>query len=834
MNSQIVKRLMWKDFRTILPLFVLVIVGVIGVNVFCFFFQATGLVHADSRLGMLIFFGVGLPNLLSLAAGVTLVATEEDSGSLAWLRTLPANWLAIASSKLMVAFGVMLVAWALVGFCFLVQFQLLPEFAAQASAGDWPWGWTISANLAVSVTLLMCSFASAYLFRSPVMALLATIPMTWGSLYATWWLLSEVFANGNQNTHSFSERTTVPGFAIMLLSWSIPFALTLIAGFWLARRRLTGPDKSPIRIPGTNDAVDGFRPPLDSQFVAHGLDLSRPRPSITVALLWQNLRQSWFLLLVATISGLLATSFSLTWSSQNVLQFWAPLISGIAVYTLSGLPFFGDTVRSRCQFLSDRGVSPFTVWWTRIVPPLIALLLIALTFASFAAQSGVPSDRHVYTVLSIVGTFALGQFVSQWSARPILSFFTIPVVFYLVVLGLFPLIYYYGARLELLPPAIALMVPVFFFASYHLTPSWMRQQQGSKEYVWKSVGFLALGLVIPYVVVVGGRWFTTPRLDASWRSDLLSYQFPKRTDGTGRVAVLLGSQSEQPFQHSKESGFLRKKPSKAELELFGKELSSSTSIGEHVSLASVYAHMPYTVMIKNDGTFWGYPPPTLEQISLEVAESDITKEERDEVWIERDLRGASVLLHWANLLRAEAEFGDVALETLVSYAEETEKFVARILIDYIEGYGVDERVETLVNQFADPNRVMRSRILSMKAYWASIIRLEDTFHRIPDFSFQQDQPDISLKWPIWLAFERQRSVVPLDRQVRHALEFLETQYEGFRLAREAKPTSSEADFDFFSQEFTPVAKEMHAFLLRDHAVAELMAQFNAAKSEGEQ
>lgn len=103
-----IRHLLWKDVVTLKLLFVAVSISI--------FVAAVCLVivsMADRDSSYSNHFAscwLLMPNLLALGAPAILVGSEEEQGSLSWLKTLPVRWQSIADSKLLIALRGLLAA----------------------------------------------------------------------------------------------------------------------------------------------------------------------------------------------------------------------------------------------------------------------------------------------------------------------------------------------------------------------------------------------------------------------------------------------------------------------------------------------------------------------------------------------------------------------------------------------------------------------------------------------------------------------------------------------------------------------------------------------------
>ena len=105
----IMRHLIWKDWRTVRPLFLLILIGIFAINLMLCYTRPGNDYNGTSNL--LVAFWYLLPNLFALGAPAMLVGTEEDSGTLGWMRTLPVSWQQIVDSKLVVATFGLIATW---------------------------------------------------------------------------------------------------------------------------------------------------------------------------------------------------------------------------------------------------------------------------------------------------------------------------------------------------------------------------------------------------------------------------------------------------------------------------------------------------------------------------------------------------------------------------------------------------------------------------------------------------------------------------------------------------------------------------------------------------
>ena len=89
MNNRLtMRRLIWKDVVTIKPLILAAAIAVVVINLLLHLIYP----EHDPNRGWSIQMWILIPNIVALGAAAMLVGTEEDNGTIAWLRTLPIRW----------------------------------------------------------------------------------------------------------------------------------------------------------------------------------------------------------------------------------------------------------------------------------------------------------------------------------------------------------------------------------------------------------------------------------------------------------------------------------------------------------------------------------------------------------------------------------------------------------------------------------------------------------------------------------------------------------------------------------------------------------------------
>ena len=165
------RHLCWKEVRQVLPL----VWMQLGLGV-CF--QLLLLFQPNKTFVPRFLVFAGMPVLFALGVGALLVGQEKERRTLDWLRSLPIAAGDLVAVKLAAGFVALLAVWCL-NLLLLAIFVLPTGRWPVASPADswlidagWEYLWPLQ-----SVFLLLAGFATAWIFRSSLVALLALIPL---------------------------------------------------------------------------------------------------------------------------------------------------------------------------------------------------------------------------------------------------------------------------------------------------------------------------------------------------------------------------------------------------------------------------------------------------------------------------------------------------------------------------------------------------------------------------------------------------------------------------------------------------------------------------------
>ena len=173
----VMKSLLWKDGKSIWALVLAIWTGILVFNLFAFLINALTQPVQDIQFYICVW--ILLPNLVALGAPALLVGSEEETGTLNWLRTLPVPARKVVDSKFVVSLASVLSTWLLSTLVMALIYMGwdTPRASMPAFASDMFSVSGIATSLWFTMMLLLSGFITAYLIRSPIAALLTLIPL---------------------------------------------------------------------------------------------------------------------------------------------------------------------------------------------------------------------------------------------------------------------------------------------------------------------------------------------------------------------------------------------------------------------------------------------------------------------------------------------------------------------------------------------------------------------------------------------------------------------------------------------------------------------------------
>ncbi len=520
MMSASFTRLVWKDallVKTLLLIVALVIV-VGNLALVVSFLVDPQHFSADTASQLAMLGWMLLPNLVAFGIPALLIGTEEESGTLAWLRTLPIPRGNVIYSKLLVALGAVVRVWIGCSVALFAVSLITGPLDIYNRNGD------IESlelfSVYVSLLLLLIGFVTSYAFRSPITAMVVVLPITLVCIV----VFSVVIAESNRS--GWRDGIWLPysiagGFLVVLV----------VLQHRLALRRLR-----PVRL-ATDTSQSDFSLMDTVHFSAEqsetsyclNLQLRLPilrlvqsvtkqnlltRPSQTRALLWQAASQQ-----AAPTTSLTIFVLAATVGCQLAKNNWNAIfpIMGMSIVLdmcwLGSLTFYSDTLRRRHLYFAERGLSRNRVWLTRMAIPSAAIVVIAtFVWLVFPDHSYDLDFVHISTVIGCVA-FAIGSLVSMMATRPVLGLIVSPTLVVMSLMLSSTLFNYYA---DYLPSILLAAIPILF-ATWRLLPRWSRGRRGI-GFDARVAGYLLLGPLLVCVYLFGHRIVTTPAEMPEWRA----------------------------------------------------------------------------------------------------------------------------------------------------------------------------------------------------------------------------------------------------------------------------------------------------------------------------
>ncbi len=552
--------LAWKDFRQIRPL-ILTVLG-LGFLLNILFVAVPPI--ADRAILALPFVFLVIPMVFATGVGVLLVGHEKDQRTLGWLRTHPIPAQRIASSKLFVSCGSLLMVW--------IASLLIDWIMWQFFVGVQP-GVAVFLDRVLENPFVLVVFPCLSLFmtlaglglawhcsssRNALMMLIACCLMV---LIVN--LIVERFLQ--IQVSNFSDRVgwSMVWFTVVIGSNTL---IALVLG-WYASQRYLSPQRAPRsweitpwsstpwnlsrlsaarssaarssterRRTATWSASSSLRTSVDA--------LAFPIVPPTPALVWQFAIQNRLTLiavlgfLVVAIASTAAFPFSEPYPAPMV-EYISPylqlliVLAWIACCWLGCTVFQGDNLGDRIRFLADRGVSPGRVWWSRVWIPIVLIVLACSFRMGMRALHAEPLDRTATMLIRDFFLFLGGglaiviacQWLAQCIKSTVVSSVVAPIfVFVLLIYGMFCVLNM-EAPWWLLPAPILLLG----IATRLQMKAWMDRALNRTYYAIHG-SFLATGLLIP---ILPGLWsiMTLPSMPQEIRRELEEKTLQVGTDG---------------------------------------------------------------------------------------------------------------------------------------------------------------------------------------------------------------------------------------------------------------------------------------------------------------
>lgn len=413
-------RLIWKDFREVMPLFLagcLAFFIIIAATCFSWWgtegFKALGpIANLISPLNM-------FANVCGLVLGVLLFAPEKENRTTQLLSSLPINPRSIAMTKL--GFGTVCLMF-FVAVCYL-SVAAVGMLFGKASTG-WPPIAEITGNLFIPFVCFLWGVFWSLTLRSTVYALFAAAVSV---LIAE--SISNVFLPEPLGLPSTSSTN-----ALIIWVLRIPIIAALIILVNQALPNWLQDERASLRVPWSRN-----RPAIR----AFSND-RRPRGVMT-SLVWQSFRQNRTLLIASAI-GCIAIAIIGIFTSDTDVFAWLLLTAYVVPLFASSFVFAADHHKDRYRFFQEQSEFGRQLWLARLLP--VAVLVVVATicmpsgfdaismlpsihgsgygvaefFSNLGLMDGVLLHLTPLRVLAMLLTgMAIGQFFSMFMSSPVVS-----------------------------------------------------------------------------------------------------------------------------------------------------------------------------------------------------------------------------------------------------------------------------------------------------------------------------------------------------------------------------------------------------------------------------
>lgn len=361
-----------------------------------------------------------LPALFAIGVGPILISQEKEQKTLLWLSSIPISRKQIAITKLVISVAALILFWIfniLIGILFFGGI-LNPSMETTVFSGP-----VVRMYICNSIFLLFLSLVCGWLFETGWMAILM-IALIAGvvavSLFGIDYASTEVlgFEEGIASLVAFLIATVGLGFGSAGIGWDT------------ARRTFIQP------APNLNTR-SASQSTLNSVSVDPTIRWSTVAPFSSQ--MWYILRQNMILRLVLVVGAVLGSLCALLASFGHLHTLHSASTVVVLVTLLSWLGasvFASDNRNGRIRFLAERGLEPWTIWFSRMLLPAIfftALLLFQKTMTWHPARlpsQDVPTFILGYPLILPIGVliYSTTQWISQWMRSSLLVLCLAPVI----------------------------------------------------------------------------------------------------------------------------------------------------------------------------------------------------------------------------------------------------------------------------------------------------------------------------------------------------------------------------------------------------------------------
>ena len=489
-------QLLRKEARQLTPLLLVLIGCGVFLQVLGLFQQSTAKASFHSTILALI------PILFAVGVGPLLVSQEKEQGTLRWMTSLPVPPRTIVASKLIVSLLGLIVTWCVSA---AIAFAVCPTIINSSAFTNlelqiWP---------ANTFFLLLMGFALAWILPTAGSTLVGL--MVAASAATMFAAVADAFS------YNIFDQSAYLGYL-----WFFQFVVTAIlfaVAFWFGKRSFVTEAKS-----GAVSARASRREHLKLAFDRTKTPSLSPASGLIWQVFWQN-RMLWVAAFFVAWMGLASIAYGTgVLRSPTILNTTA--FAGCIVLSWLGASVFGsDANQGRIRFLTERGVSPSKIWWTRLALPLSSVIFGLLVFALMLEAWS--SSKHNYNLnlgpltsfsglvlLSVLMTFGFAQWLPQWTRSTLIAFCISPVFAIFSLINVVFLRTFIHAPWWLLIASIA----ISFAATRIMLCPWMDGRTGLK-YWFSQIGLLVAALVLPLIPILI-TFATYPDMPTALRREL--------------------------------------------------------------------------------------------------------------------------------------------------------------------------------------------------------------------------------------------------------------------------------------------------------------------------
>ena len=495
MNSAIVWRMAWKDYRVLRGLWIAVAMFAVAIQLLI------AMVFRNSLdMSFTVFaIAIGAPAFYALGCGAALFAAEHEENTFEFLRILPTTSHEVSAGKL--AFAVvstillLLTLWLA---AWVILWIKLGDTRVPAYAALWStWG-------VGTLEVFAWGVLFSLLLRRPLPAACVAIAMASTVVHVIVWAQAP-------SSRAFFELEPYANAA----PWRIAIAAAVwLVDIWLAARWL----KEPTIVAKIAAARTSASERASSRAVAASPALS----AVFAHLVWHSWRQSVGLIAIYAAVGLVTATVVLVLGSPSLLGGFDPGLFGTVLFVLPPIigasVFLADQQGRQYRYFAERGVSPRQLWLSRHVVWLTAALLIFVAVQFVALWEDYYDlvqvwgrewnrwqiDRStefllgvIYTAGAVIVAYTAGQLCSMFIRSGVLAGF-LGVVLSALVLGWCLLMY-----LAQIPWtwSVAPLPLAMLLATWLRAPSWVLERHSLRAWLPPT-----LAVALPAALVAFGAW----------------------------------------------------------------------------------------------------------------------------------------------------------------------------------------------------------------------------------------------------------------------------------------------------------------------------------------